>query len=69
METLTLTAPDISCEHCKSTIEREIGTAEGIHSVAVDVPTKQVTVVYDAGRTSRETIIAALNEEGYPVQR
>ena len=67
MEDLTLTAPDISCEHCQRTIEREIGALPGIGSVAVDVPSKRVEVRYDPGRISRDSIVARLDEEGYPV--
>jgi copper chaperone len=67
VEQITLTAPDISCDHCKHTIERELGTLPGVHSVAVDVPSKLVDVRFDPARTSETAIIAKLDEEGYPV--
>ena len=37
METLKLTAPDISCDHCKHTIEQTVGALQGVEAVAVDV--------------------------------
>ncbi|HZU11354.1 MAG TPA: heavy-metal-associated domain-containing protein [Chloroflexota bacterium] len=66
MQTISLTAPDISCEHCRATIEREIGTMPGVTSVAVDVPSKRVVVNYDPDQTSETAIITRLDEEGYP---
>jgi copper chaperone len=67
MEQITLTAPDISCDHCKHTIERELGGLAGVQSVSVDVPTKHVNVSYDRQHLSREAIVEKLDEEGYPV--
>lgn len=67
MTTITLTSPDISCEHCKAAIEREIGGLSGVNSVSVDIPTQHVQVTYDSGRTSRDAIVEALDEAGYPV--
>ncbi len=67
METLTLTAPDISCDHCKNTIEKAVGAMPGVSSVAVAVEPKQVTVQYDPAQVSRDQIVETLDEEGYPV--
>jgi copper chaperone CopZ len=67
METLKLTAPDISCDHCKNTIERELATLPGVASVAVAVEPKQVTVQYDPARVTRAQIEEKLDDEGYPV--
>jgi copper chaperone len=67
METITLSAPDISCEHCKRTIERELGDLAGVTACSVDVPTRRVDVTYDPAQVSREAIVARLDDEGYPV--
>jgi copper chaperone len=67
VEQITLTAPDISCDHCKHTIERELGTLPGVQSVSVEVPSKHVDVRFDPSRISEATIITKLDEEGYPV--
>jgi copper chaperone len=67
METITLTAPDISCEHCQATIEREVGAMDGVERVSVDIPTRQVTISFDPDQVSTEDITARLDEEGYPV--
>ena len=39
MESTTLVAPDISCEHCQHAIEGALGQTEGVNSVKVDIPT------------------------------
>jgi copper chaperone len=67
MNTVTLTAPDISCEHCKATIEREVGAMDGVQAVSVDVPSQHVTVTYDPAQLTDSDIVARLDEEGYPV--
>lgn len=67
METTTLTAPDISCEHCQHTVEGAVGALPGVGSVHVEIPSKTVRVSYDPARVSRDMIAATLEEEGYPV--
>jgi copper chaperone len=67
METVTYTAPAISCEHCQHAIEGAVGALQGVEQVRVDIPSKRVQVRYDPARVSREAIEAALDEEGYPV--
>jgi copper chaperone len=67
METITLIAPDISCDHCKNTIEREVGTLNGVQAVAVDVPSKHVIVSYDPAQVTENDIVTRLDDEGYPV--
>ena len=69
METITLTAPDISCAHCKATIEREVGAVSGVQACSVDIPSRQVSVTYDPANVTRDRIVETLDEEGYPVER
>jgi copper chaperone len=66
-ETMIVTAPDISCEHCQRAIEGAVGQLSGVQSVHVEIPTKTVQVSYDPGQITRAVIEAALDEEGYPV--
>ena len=63
MTTTTYLVPEISCGHCKSTIESAVGDLEGVDRVDVDIETKTVTV--DGGE--RETIVAAIEDAGYDV--
>ena len=67
METMTATAPTISCERCQRAIEGAVGALPGVQSVHVEVPSKTVQVNYDPAQVARATIEATLDEEGYPV--
>jgi copper chaperone len=62
MAETTYTVPGISCGHCKSAIETEVGALDGIESVVVDIDTKQVAVV---GSASDDAVRAAIVEAGY----
>ena len=44
MAVTTYNVPDISCDHCKSTITGCIAPLPGVEAVDVDVETKTVTV-------------------------
>jgi copper chaperone len=63
--TTTYSVPEISCGHCKSTIESAVAGLDGIDSVDVDIDTKTVTV---AGGND-EAIVTAIEEAGYDVAR
>ena len=67
METVTLSAPDISCDHCKSAIEQAVGAMEGVANVNVLVHSKQVVVMFDPARMTLDGIKETMDEEGYPV--
>ena len=68
-QTLTRTAPDISCEHCANAISGALGALDGVEAVTVDIPSKRVDVQYDANRADAAQIDAALEEAGYPPLR
>ena len=65
----TLTAPDISCEHCVATVKQTVGQFPGVQSVEADVETKIITLTYDPAQADLPKIEDALAEEGYPVAK
>ena len=69
IEKATLTAPDISCAHCATTLDGALGALDGVRRVETSEQTKQVQVEYDPRRVSLAQIEAVMDEEGYPVQR
>ncbi|HWE62584.1 MAG TPA: heavy-metal-associated domain-containing protein [Chloroflexota bacterium] len=69
MQTSTYTAPAISCEHCQRAIEQAVGVLPGVEEVQVEIQSKRVVVRFDPAQVSRQQIEAALDEEGYPVER
>ena len=69
MESTTLVAPDISCEHCQHAIEGAVGKMEGVSSVKVDIPTKSVRISYDPQKVTLDKIEEVMDEEGYAVEK
>ncbi len=66
MNTLDVTAADISCDHCKRHIEQDLAEVPGVRSVLVDVATKAVHVDYDGAETDEAALRSKLDEIGYP---
>ncbi|MFQ6101243.1 MAG: heavy-metal-associated domain-containing protein [Anaerolineae bacterium] len=65
MVSKTFQVPNISCNHCVTTIKCELGELDGVASVAGDAETKTVTVEWDAPATW-EGIKELLTEINYP---
>jgi copper chaperone len=61
---ITYRVPDISCDHCKMTIEGEVGKLPDVTAVTVDVEQKLVRV---EGEASEAAVRAAIDEAGYEV--
>jgi copper chaperone len=69
MNTVTLSVPDISCGHCKSSIEGAVSGLEGIDKVEVAIEAKTVDLSFDPAAVSLDTIIETIEEQGYDVAR
>jgi copper chaperone len=67
MAQTTLVAPDISCGHCKSTIESGMGRAPGVRRVEVDVDARRVSLDWDPEQTDEDALRGEMAELGYPV--
>lgn len=63
----TLNVPDISCGHCKESIETAVSQMAGVESVTVAIEPRTVSLTYDQGSTDLETIKAAIEGLGYEV--
>jgi copper chaperone len=69
MESTTLVAPDISCEHCQHTIEGAVGKIDGVKNVTVDSAAKTVHVDYDPKLVTEEKIEEVMDDTGYTVAK
>jgi copper chaperone len=67
MSEITLSVPDISCGHCKTSIEGAVGALGGVDRVEVSIESKTVAVQFDDGRTDLAAITTAIEEQGYDV--
>jgi copper chaperone len=69
MTTTTISVPDISCGHCKSSIEGAVGGLEGVSKVDVAIEAKTVDLDFDDAAVTLDTIIDAIEGQGYEVAR
>lgn len=69
MESTTLVAPDISCEHCQNAIEGAVGKLEDVSRVKVDIPTRAIHIDYDPQQVTLATIEEVLDDTGYTVAK
>lgn len=65
METITLSIPNISCNHCVMTVKRESGFVDGADFVSGDVDNKVATFQV-AGDEALQELKKVLAEAGYP---
>jgi copper chaperone len=69
MTNQTLSVPDISCEHCKTSIEGAVGPLNGVDFVEVAVDDRSVAIDYDGTESTFQTIVTAIEEQGYEVAK
>lgn len=67
MTQVTLSVPDISCNHCKSSIEGAVAPMEGVTAAEVTIDDRTVEVTYDDQIVDLEAIITAIDDQGYEV--
>ncbi len=67
MSTRTLNVPEISCGHCKSSIEGAVSSLTGVDKVEVHIEERTVDLDYDGTDSTFETIVATIEEQGYDV--
>lgn len=58
----------MSCEHCVNCIQDAVSELDGVMTVAVDLAEKKVTVGYNTGVVTMQTIKEAIEDQGYEVQ-
>lgn len=66
-ENLTLSVPDISCGHCKSSIEGAVAELTGVADVVVDIDQRKVDVTFDESQLDRTSLVDAIEGQGYEV--
>jgi copper chaperone len=66
---VTLNVPDISCGHCKSSIEGAVAPMDGVASAEVTIDARTVDVSFDEAAVDLEAIITAIEDQGYDVAR
>ena len=59
--------PDMSCAHCKRSIEDSLNELSGVEETNADPDSKVVEVAYDEDRVGEDEIKAAIEEAGYTI--
>ncbi len=58
--------PEMSCGHCKTTVENAVSSVGGVRSAEVNLEAKTVTVDHD-DTVDNTAIVGAIQEAGYQV--
>lgn len=67
-EVRTLEVEGMSCSHCENAVNKAVGALDGVDRVAVDLQGKTVTIEYDPGKVTVETIKETIANQGYDVK-
>jgi copper chaperone len=67
MTQITHSVPDISCGHCKSSIEGAVAPLDGVEAAVVTIDDRNVAIDYDGSEETMDAIVAAIDEQGYEV--
>ena len=62
------TQPQMHCENCEKKIKGNLRFEKGVKRIDTSLKTKQVTITYDAEKTTPEQLIKALKKIGYDAQ-
>lgn len=63
----TLNVAGMSCNHCVKAIETSIGELDGVSTVSVNLDQGDVTVEFEAAKTSLAQIKETIEDQGYDV--
>ncbi|MEX2425987.1 MAG: heavy-metal-associated domain-containing protein [Thermomicrobiaceae bacterium] len=58
--------PDVSCDHCVSSITKELTQIDGVQNVQVDLQSKQVTVIA-SDEVAEQQIRDGIDEAGFDI--
>lgn len=66
-QTIRMIVPDMTCGHCKASIETTLNALSGVQNVAVDLATKKVQVEAD-DQVSFDQLVNTLDGIGFTGQ-
>lgn len=69
MTSQTLSVPDISCGHCKMSIEGALNELGGVSAAEVNIEPRTVDITWNDDTVDLDTIIGAIEGQGYEVAR
>ncbi len=69
IQDITLSVPDVSCQHCVHAIDGALSGIPGVEQVTTDIPTKTVHLRYHPEQVSLQEIEIALDDIGYTIAK
>ena len=69
IEDITLSVPDVSCQHCVHAIDGALSGIVGVEQVTTDIPTKTVHLRFNPDQVTLTKIEAELEDIGYTVAK
>ncbi|HEY7022594.1 MAG TPA: cation transporter [Ktedonobacterales bacterium] len=66
---ITLSVPDVSCEHCVKTVSGALGALPSVEAINVDLASKTVRLRYEPTQVTLERIEKTLDDAGYTVAK
>ncbi|MCM1153658.1 MAG: heavy-metal-associated domain-containing protein [Muribaculum sp.] len=57
--------PPMSCHNCENKIKGNLRFEKGVKDIATNLEAQEITVTYDADKTSAEKLAGALDKIGY----
>ncbi len=66
MALTVISVPDISCDHCRDSIEDAIAPLDGVDEVEVDITARTVRVEHEDDLAVR-VLVGAIEDQGYEV--
>ncbi|MBB6449470.1 copper chaperone [Geomicrobium halophilum] len=67
MEQETINVKGMSCAHCVSAVEGNVGELNGVSEVTVNLDQGTVMVKYDQSGVTHEEIVETIEDQGYDV--
>ncbi|MGA2639956.1 MAG: copper chaperone CopZ [Spirochaetia bacterium] len=68
-ETQHLNVQGMSCQHCVHAVKSSVSALAGVDTVEVSLEKNLVTVGFDPGKTTLQSIKTAIEDQGYSVVR
>lgn len=64
---VTLNVQGMSCGHCVSSVEKSVGSIDGVKEVKVHLESGEVDVSFEEDKVSLDVIKETIDDQGYDV--
>ena len=65
--TIEINISDMTCGHCKASVEKALAMVAGVSGCTVDLATKHV-IVHTNGSVDSQAVVAAIDDAGFTAE-